>query len=75
MPRSDLYDLAEKMVAARNAPVSPKRIEAAKRNLRTLVVETRSIAEGRALEDGRVLPLIPKKEGKKQKGVGATESR
>lgn len=36
--RSDLYDLAEKIVAARNAPVSPKRIEAAKRNLRMLVV-------------------------------------
>jgi hypothetical protein len=36
--RSDLYDLAEKIVAARNAPVSPKRIEAAKRNSRMLVV-------------------------------------
>lgn len=139
MPRSDLYDLAEKIVAARSVPVSPKRIEAAKRNLRTLVVklekpvpvdinydtlvveegvlhiypdvygrgtnrpsllraelqasnvdvanlsdatikrmlrkvtrrtqfvvETRSIAEGQALEDGRVLPLIPKAEGRRQ---------
>jgi L,D-transpeptidase-like protein len=36
--RSDLYDLAEKIIAARNAPVSPKRIEAAKRSLRMLVV-------------------------------------
>jgi len=129
----DIYDLADKIIAARNAPVSPKRIAAAKRNLRTLVVnleepvpvdinydtlvveqgalhvypdvygrgtnkaaklraelqavnvdvtslsdqilrrilsrvtrrtqfvvETSSISEGRALEDGRVLPLIPK---------------
>jgi hypothetical protein len=133
MLRSDIYDLAEKIVAARSAPVSPKRIEAAKRNLRTLVVqldepvpvdinydtivveegvlhvypdvyergtnrpsklraelqsanvdasnlsektlkqilslvtrrtqfvvEVHSIAEGRAMEDGRVLPLIAK---------------
>ena len=133
MLRSDIYDLAEKIVAARSAPVSSRRIEAAKRNLRTLVVqldapvpvdinydtlvveqgvlhvypdvygrgtnrparlraellaanvdesslsekaikqilakvtrrtqfiiEIRSIAEGRAMEDGRVLPLIPK---------------
>ncbi|MFN2494163.1 MAG: L,D-transpeptidase family protein [Pyrinomonadaceae bacterium] len=36
--RSDLYDLAEKIIAARNAPVSPKRIEAAKRSSRMLVV-------------------------------------
>ena len=36
--RPDLYDLAEKIVAARNAPVSPKRIEAAKRSSRMLVV-------------------------------------
>ena len=134
MPRPDLYDLADKIIAARNAPVSPKRIEAAKRSLRTLVVrleepvpvdinydtlviedgvlhiypdvygrgtnrpalvraelqaanidvsnlkdetirkmlrkvtrrtefvvETSSITAGRALEDGQVLPLIPKK--------------
>jgi hypothetical protein len=27
------------------------------------VVETRSIAEGRALEDGKVIPLIPKPQG------------
>lgn len=140
MPRPDLYDLAEKIIAARSANVSRKRIEAAKRNLRTLVVkldgpvpvdinydtlvveegvlhiysdvygrgtnrlarlraelqasnvdvanlsdatikqmlrkvtrrtqfivETRSIAEGHALEDGRVLPLIPRK----QKAVGS----
>ena len=133
MLRSDIYDLAEKIVAARNAPVSPKRIEAAKHSLRTLVVqldepvpvdinydtlvveqgvlhvypdvyaqgtnrpaklraelqaanvdasnlsektlkqifskvtrhtqfvvEVRSIADGRAMEDGRALPLIPK---------------
>jgi len=133
MLRSDIYDLAEKIVAARNAPVSPKRIEAAKRSLHTLVVnldepvpvdinydtlvveqgvlhvypdvyargtnrpaklraelqaanvdasnlsdktfkqifskvtrhtqfvvEVRSIAEGQAMEDGHVLPLIPR---------------
>ena len=133
MLRSEIYDLAEKIVAARSAPVSAKRIEAAKHSSRTLVVqldepvpvdinydtlvveegvlhvypdvydrgtnrparvraellaanvdgsslsektlkqilskvtrrtqfvvEVRSIAEGRAMEDGRVLPLIPK---------------
>lgn len=38
MLRPQLYDLAEKIVAARNAPVSPKRIEAAKRSSRMLVV-------------------------------------
>lgn len=143
MPRSDLYDLAEKIIAARSVNVSPKRIAAAKRSSRMLVVrleepvpvdinydtlvveegvlhiypdvyargtnrparlraelqasnidasnlseetikrmlrrvtrhtqfvvDTRSIAEGRALEDGRVLPLIPKVESRKQKVVG-----
>jgi lipoprotein-anchoring transpeptidase ErfK/SrfK len=39
MLRRDLYDLAEKIIAARSAPVSRKRIEAAKRSKRTLVVE------------------------------------
>lgn len=135
MLRPELYDLAEKIVAARSAPVSPKRIAAAKRSSKMLVVrladpvpvdinydtlvveegvlhiypdvynrgtnrlsllraelqasnvdesnlsdamikrmlrrvtrrtqfvvETKSIAEGRALEDGRVLPLIPRKQ-------------
>jgi murein L,D-transpeptidase YcbB/YkuD len=135
MPRPDLYDLAEKIVAARSLPVSRKRIEAAKRSSKTLVahlpepvpvdinydtivveegllhlypdvydrgtnrpakvraelqaanvdvsqlsdaaikqmlrkvnrrtqfvVATSSIAEDRALEDGRVLPLIPKRQ-------------
>src|SRR5438876_2232403 len=38
MLRPELYDLAEKIIAARNAPVSPKRIAAAKRNSRMLVV-------------------------------------
>jgi lipoprotein-anchoring transpeptidase ErfK/SrfK len=38
MLRADLYDLAEKIIAARSAPVSRKRIEAAKRSKRTLVV-------------------------------------
>ena len=37
MLRTDLYDLAEKIVAARSAPVSRKQIEAAKRSKRTLV--------------------------------------
>jgi hypothetical protein len=132
--RSDLYDLAEKIVAARSMPVSSKRIEAAKHSFKTLyahldeplpvdirydtlvveggllhiypdvydrglnrparlraelvssrvdvselddktikqmlsqvtrrtqfVVDTRSIEQGRALEDGQLLPLIPKK--------------
>jgi hypothetical protein len=135
MPRTELYDLADKIVAARSVPISPKRIETAKRSLKTLVVrldspipvdinydtivveagvlhiypdvyskgtnqparlrakleaakldvsnlknetikkmlrkvtrrtqfvvETRSIAEGRALEDGQVLPLIPRRQ-------------
>ncbi len=139
---SDLYDLADKIIAARSAKVSPKRIVAAKRSKRTLVVqlddpvpmdinydtsvveggvlyiypdvynrrtnlprhlrtelesagvdvssldekmlkrmlskvtrrtqfvvETSSIAQGRALEDGQVLPLIPKR----QKAVGSKQ--
>ena len=133
MPLRDLYDLADRIIAARSAPVSPKRIAAAKRSSRTFVVrleepvpvdinydtlvveedvlhiypdvygrgtsrpallraelqasnidmsnlsdavikkmlrkvsrhtqfvvEKSSIEQGRALEDGRVLPLIPK---------------
>jgi hypothetical protein len=36
MLRADLYDLAEKIVAARGLPVSRKRIESAKRSSRTL---------------------------------------
>lgn len=138
MLRSELYDLAEKIVAARSLPVSSKRIEAAKRSKRMLVarleepvpvdinydtivveggvlhiypdvysrrtnlpsrlraelessgvdltsvsdrtikqmlgkvsrrtrfvVETSSIAQGRALADGKLLPLIPRKASKK----------
>lgn len=38
MLRSDLYDLAEKIIAARSPDVSAQRIAAAKRSLRTLVV-------------------------------------
>lgn len=38
MLRPELYDLAEKIIAARSVPVSRKRIEAAKRNSRTYVV-------------------------------------
>jgi hypothetical protein len=137
MPRTNLYDLAEKIIAARGAKVSRKRIEAAKRSSKTLVVrlkepvpvdinydtmviedgvlhiypdvysrgtnrpaglraelqasnvdatnlseaaikqmlrkvtrhtqfvvDTHSITEGRALEDGRVIPLIPKRSAK-----------
>jgi murein L,D-transpeptidase YcbB/YkuD len=133
--RSDLYDLAEKIIAARAVPVSSKRIEAAKHSFKTLyakldeplpvdikydtlvveggvlhiypdvydrglnrpvrlraelvssgvdvsnlddktikkmlsqvtrrtqfVVDTHSIEQGRALEDGQLLPLIPKKQ-------------
>ncbi|HKP37381.1 MAG TPA: L,D-transpeptidase [Pyrinomonadaceae bacterium] len=39
MLRADLYDLANKIIAARSVPVSRKRIEAAKRSKRTLVVK------------------------------------
>ena len=139
MLRSELYDLAETIIAARSVDVSPKRIAAAKRSSRMLVVnleepvpvdinydtivveegvlhiypdvysrrtntpqrlraelesagvdastlndrmlkrilgkvtrrtqfvvEVSSVAEGRAIEDGKVLPLIPRK----QKAVG-----
>lgn len=135
MPRPELYDLADKIIAARGLPVSRKRIDAAKRgskmfvvrlkdpvpvdiNYDTLVVEegvlhiypdvygrgtnrpallrsklqaanvdvsqlndatmkrmfgkvtrhaqfvveTRSIAEGRMLLDGKVVPVIPRKQ-------------
>ena len=144
MPRPDLYDLADKIIIARSAKVSRKRIEAAKRsskmlvvrlpeaipvdiNYDTLVVEdnvlhiypdvynrgtnrpsqlraelqaanvdvanlsdatikqmlrkvtrrtqfvvdTRSISEGRALEDGHVIPLIPKVEKQKRQLAGS----
>ncbi|HEU4595635.1 MAG TPA: L,D-transpeptidase [Pyrinomonadaceae bacterium] len=37
MLRADLYDLAEKIIAARSVPVSRKRIESAKRSSRQLV--------------------------------------
>jgi hypothetical protein len=37
MLRSDLYDLAEKIVAARSLPVSPRQIAQAKRGTKTLV--------------------------------------
>jgi hypothetical protein len=143
MPRPDLYDLADKIIAARNAPVSHKRIAAAKRSLKMLVVrldepvpvdinydtlvvedgvlhiypdvydrgtnrtaqlraelqaanidvsnlkddtlrkmlrkvsrrtqfvvEKSSIEQGRALVDGHVIPLIPKRQKAVSKGVG-----
>ena len=38
MLRADLYDLAENIIAVRNASVSSKRIEVAWRNSRPLVV-------------------------------------
>jgi murein L,D-transpeptidase YcbB/YkuD len=38
MLRSDLYDLAGKIIATRDTGISRKRIEAAKRNLRMLIV-------------------------------------
>ncbi len=41
MLRSDLYDLAEKIIAALSIDISRKRIEAAKRSSRTLVVPPR----------------------------------
>jgi len=135
--RTELYDLADKIIAARNLPVSRKRIESAKRSKKTLwvpldkpmpvdinydtlvvengelhiypdvydrgtnrvaklraelkaanvddsnvtdgtlqrllrrvsrstqfVVPTSSISAGRALQDGRAIPLIPRKLGK-----------
>ena len=39
MLRPELYDLGEKIIAARGVRVSPKRIEAAKRNSRMFVVQ------------------------------------
>ena len=39
MLRSEIYDLSEKIIAARNVPTSAKRIAAAKRNLRPLVAQ------------------------------------
>jgi hypothetical protein len=39
MLRADLYDLAERIIAARSVPVSRKKIEAAKRGTRQLVAE------------------------------------
>ncbi len=39
MLRADLYDLAEKIVAARSVPLSRKKIEAAKRGSRQLVAQ------------------------------------
>ncbi|MEK6334998.1 MAG: L,D-transpeptidase [Acidobacteriota bacterium] len=136
---ADIYDLSEKIIAARSLPVSRKRIQAAKGSKRMLVVnldepmpvdinydtlvieegvlhvypdvydrgtnrtaklrakllaanvgesslsestlkqilakgtrrtqfvvETRSIAEGRAVEDGRLLPLIPKRASRRK---------
>jgi murein L,D-transpeptidase YcbB/YkuD len=38
MLRSDLYDLAEKIIATRDTDISRQRIEAAKRNSKTLIV-------------------------------------
>jgi len=146
VPLSDLYDLADKIIAARSANVSPKRIAAAKLSKRTLVVqlddplpvdinydtlvveggvlhvypdvynrgtnrparlraelessgvdlsnvdermlrrilgkvtrrtqfvvETSSIAQGRALEDGQVIPLIPKKRKVEGSAVGSRQ--
>src|SRR6266511_113814 len=142
LPRPNLYDLAEKTIAARSVKVSRRRIEAEKRGSRTLVirleepipvdinydtlvveggvlhiypdvydrgtnrpswlraelessgvdvsslteatvkrmlrkvtrrtqfvVETHSIAEGHALVDGRLIPLIPKAEGRKHQAA------
>jgi murein L,D-transpeptidase YcbB/YkuD len=144
--RSDLYDLAEKIIAARSVPISAKRIEAAKRSFKTLyahleeplsvdinydtlvveggvlhiypdvydrglnrptrlraelvsssvdvskindkimkqmlsqvkrhtqfIVETSSIEQGRALEDGQLLPLIPTKQNRKPKTERRTQ--
>ena len=143
MLRSDLYDLADKIIAARSLDVSRKRIDAAKRSSRMLVarleepvpvdinydtlvvegsvlhiypdvysrgtnrsaklraelqaanvdlsnvsekmlqqmlrkvsrrtqfvVDTRTISEGRALQDGKVLPLIPKASGRRAVAIG-----
>ncbi len=140
MLRSELYDLADKLIEARSAPVSRKRIDAAKRGSRMLVVrlgdevpvdinydtivveervlhiypdiysrgtnriaalreelesagldtskltdrslrqilsrvtrrtqfvvDLRSIEQGRALQDGKAVPLIPKRKRQKEK--------
>jgi hypothetical protein len=64
MLRADLYDLAEKIIAARSTPVSPKRIEAAKRGSRTLVVPLEEpvpvdINYDTLVVEGRVLHIYP----------------
>ena len=64
MLRSDLYDLAERIVAARTLPVSRKRIEAAKRSSRTLAVELETpipvdINYDTQVVEGGVLYLYP----------------
>ena len=62
-----------------NVDVSSVTDETLKRMIRKVsrhtqfVVETSSIVAGRALEDGRVLPLIPKREGRKQKAVSSKQ--
>ena len=62
--RSDLYDLAEKIVAARSVPVSQKQIEAAKRSFKTLDVHldqplTFDINYDTLVVEGGVLHIYP----------------
>lgn len=64
MLRSDLYDLAEKIIAARSVPVSRKRIEAAKHSSRTLVVQLKEpvpvdINYDTLVVENRVLHIYP----------------
>jgi L,D-transpeptidase catalytic domain len=64
MPLPDLYDLADKIIAARSAKVSPKRIATAKRSKRTLVVQLDSplpvdINYDTIVVEGGVLHIYP----------------
>jgi hypothetical protein len=64
MVRSDLYDLAAKIIATRDTGISRKRIEAAKRNSKTLFVPLHEpvpvdINYDTIVIEGRVLHIYP----------------
>lgn len=72
----DLYDLAEKIAAARSLPVTKKRIEAAKRSRRTLAVELETpvpvdINYDTQVVEGGVLYLYPDVYGRKTSTVAS----
>ncbi len=76
MVRGDLYDLAERIVAARSLPVSQKRIDAAKRSRRTLAVELETpipvdINYDTQVVEGDVLYLYPDVYGRQTNTVAS----